>query len=111
MQLWRARSLGAARALTRDLLPVARAGFFLAVPMGLLLLTAETGAYVANPAFLAKMLLLASALVNVAWFHARLARAEGEETARPARSLRVSALLSALLWAGVVLCGRLIAYV
>ena len=84
-------------------------GFALAVPMGLLLFTTEATAYVGNPAFLAKMALLALALANIAWFHARLTRArDGQGTAGV---LRASALLSLGLWVGVLVAGRIIAYV
>jgi hypothetical protein len=97
-------------ALAAQVLPVARAGFALAAPMGLLLFATEATAYVGNPAFLAKLGLVALALLNVAWFHARLAaarrgRAGGEG------ALRLGAALSLALWVGAVVAGRLIAYV
>ena len=75
--------------------------------------TAEATAYVANPVFLAKMALLALALVNTAWFHMgpyRRRRAVGPTMGIPP-AMRLSAGLSALGWAAVLICGRLIAYV
>ena len=104
-----APSVGAVRALAAGLLPVSRAGFALAVPMGLLLFTTEATAYVGNPAFLAKMALLALALANIAWFHTRLTRARDGQG--KAGVLRASALLSLGLWVGVLVAGRMIAYV
>ncbi len=104
-----AESLAAADGLAGQELPVARAGFALAAPMGLLLFATEATAYVANPAFLAKLALVGLALANVAWFHARLASAK--RRGGDAAALRLGASLSLLLWVGVLLAGRLIAYV
>lgn len=52
-----------------NLLPVARAGFVLALLTGLTLFSVRAGKYVENPAFLLKMGLLALALVNIVLFH------------------------------------------
>jgi hypothetical protein len=90
---------------SRAVLPVARAGFGLAVPMGLLLFTVEATAYAANPAFRVKLLLLGLALANVVLFHV-LARG----APRPTAALRASAALSLAVWLGVLVCGRMIAY-
>ena len=90
----------------RGVLPLARAGFALAVAMGLLLFTAEATAYAANPAFRAKLVLIALALANIAMFHL-LARRVG----RPTVPLRATAAASLALWLLVLVCGRLIAYV
>jgi hypothetical protein len=91
---------------SRSVLPVARAGFALAAAMGLLLFTVEATAYAANPAFQAKLALIALALANVGAFHL-LARRVG----RPTTALRVTAAASLALWLLVLACGRLIAYV
>jgi hypothetical protein len=97
----------------QSVVPVAACGLGLAVAMGLLLFVTEATAYVRNPLFLAKMGLLAFGLGNVLWFHIgpwRLQRAIGPSLGiLPA--MRASALLSLLLWVGVLTCGRLIAYV
>ena len=105
----RAPTVDAVAALASGLLPFSRAGFALAAPMGLLLFVTEATAYLGNPAFLAKMALLALALLNVAWFHARLTRARAGRGSVGA--LRASALLSVASWAAVLIAGRLIAYV
>jgi hypothetical protein len=91
---------------SRSVLPVAQAGFTLAVAMGLLLFTVEATAYAANPAFRAKLVLIALALANVGLFHL-LARRAG----RPTPPVRAAAATSLALWLLVLACGRLIAYV
>lgn len=93
-------------AWSRAVLPVARLGFLLAVPMGLLLFTTEARAFAANPVFRLKLVLILLALGNVAFFHAQ---ARGKAT--PTAALRASAILSIALWTLVLASGRLIAYV
>ena len=87
------------------LLPLARAGFVLAVASGFVLLAADATHVVVNPAFQAKLVLIALALANVALFH-RLGPLERP----PGAALRLSAAASILLWTAVLGCGRLIAY-
>ncbi len=107
----RARSLDTVETLAVQLLPVARTGFALAVPMGLLLFITEATAYLANPLFLTKLVLIALALANIAWFHHRLKVASDMFGVIGLGRLRLSAGLSLGLWIGVLLAGRLIAYV
>jgi hypothetical protein len=90
----------------RAVLPIVRAGFLLAVPMGMLLFATEATAFVRNPAFRLKLLLIALALANVGLFH-RLAR--GRPWVSP--GLRLAAGVSLLLWLAALTMGRLIAYV
>lgn len=78
---------------------VAAAGLALAAPAGLLLFVTEATAYVHNPVFLAKLALIALALVNIALFHSRLTAG------------RLAGAASLALWVGALTCGRLIAYV
>ena len=78
---------------------VAAFGLALAAPAGLMLFATEATAYLHNPVFLAKLGLIALALGNIALFHSRLA------------SSRVAGAASLALWLGVIVCGRLIAYV
>lgn len=91
---------------SRSVLPVARFGFALAVPMGFLLFTTEATAYARNPLFLTKLTLIALALVNLVLFHRHARRRSGLTPA-----LRRMAGLSLALWVLVLACGRLIAYV
>ena len=52
------------------LLPLSRVGFLLAISMGFLLFSADASHVVSNPAFQAKLLLIAAALVNIVIAHA-----------------------------------------
>ena len=92
-------------ALARFALPVVLAGFGLAALSGLVMFASQPGELLANLAFQAKLALLMVAGTNAALFHARGSLARGDRIAR----LQASA--SAVLWIGVVACGRLIAYV
>lgn len=91
--------------LSRLSLSVAGAGFALAAASGLLMFATQPNELLANRAFTLKVLLLALAACNAAWFHARgsLTRLDG--------GARASMLLSTLIWLGVITCGRWIAYV
>lgn len=109
------RLLGFGRAiaiepLARLLLPLARGGFLVAISMGLLLFSADAAHVVRNPAFQAKLLLIAAALVNIVIAHAgpwrRLARWHAEASG----GAKVTALASLLLWLAAICAGRLIAY-
>jgi hypothetical protein len=90
-------------------LPVAIAGFVLAVPMGLLLFTTEATHIAVNPAFQAKLAFISLGLANagifrlVAWRHVL---AGGGTTA----AARIGAGISLLAWLGAIAGGRLIAY-
>lgn len=68
------RLLGAGRAIpiqpmAQLLLPLSRVGFVVAISMGFLLFSADAAHVVRNPAFLAKLLLIAAALANIAIAH------------------------------------------
>jgi hypothetical protein len=92
------------------LLPVSRFGFVLAIGMGFLLFSADASHVVKNPAFQAKLLLLAAALINVVIAHAgswRHVERWGDEAPAAAKA---TALASLVLWLGVICAGRLIAY-
>lgn len=99
-------------ALARLLLPVAVTGFALAVPTGLLLFTTEATALAGNPAFLAKLVLIGLALLNILAFHGLAGRrmAEWSLADRPPPGARFAGAASLALWVGVLACGRLIAY-
>lgn len=94
------------RSWERAVLPVARAGFLIAAPMGLLLFATEATAYARNPAFRLKLVVVALALANVVLFHRLARRQEGVGAA-----LRLAAGLSLALWLLALVLGRLIAYV
>jgi len=111
------RVLGFARtlpvaALGRHLLRWALASLLLVVPAGLLLFSAHPGELAGNPAFQLKLVLIAAAGLNALAFHVFPYRSvAGWERELPApRAARLHALLSILLWVGVISCGRLLAY-
>jgi hypothetical protein len=87
-----------AGALRQGLRPYAIAGLVLAVTCGALLFIAQAGEYLQNRWFLAKLALIALALANAA-LHLRA-------TPLPAHA----ALTSILLWAAVLVAGRMIAF-
>jgi hypothetical protein len=82
------------------------------VPSGLALFVSDATAMSANPAFRLKLLLLVCAGMNAYAFHRWCfpsMPAWRLETATPPRA-KVAAVASLLLWAAVISCGRLIAY-
>ena len=78
--------------------------------MGFLLFSADAAHVVRNPAFQAKLLLIAAALINIAiahlgpWRRALLWHGEASGGAK------LTGLASLLLWIGAICAGRLIAY-
>ena len=106
------RSLPAAAA-ARHLLGLSRWSLLVVVPSGLLLFAAQASETWANPAFRLKLVMIAAAGLNALafrlWAGRSIERWE-QERATPAGA-RVAAVLSLLLWTGVIACGRFIAYV
>jgi hypothetical protein len=102
---------GALRDAARVLLPWPLVGLVIAVPAGLVLFGSDSTALLSNAAFRLKLLLLVAAAVNAAAFHASgLLRQQQPGDPVPLR-LKLQAAASILLWVGVVICGRMIAYV
>lgn len=99
-------------ALSRILLPVAIAGLILALTMGGLLFSVHAVKYAEMGVFQLKLLLVAAAILNALLL--RRAAAWKHALAEPGRSLpprvKAAAVSSILLWSGVILCGRMIAY-
>ncbi len=111
------RLLGCARALplrplAAHLLPWAVASLLLIVPAGLLMFATQPRDFLSNDTFLLKMALLLAAGVNAALFHLGPWRraAEWEVDVATPPGARLHALLSLLLWVGIIACGRLLAY-
>ncbi len=81
-------------------------------PTGFLMFAAHATEMAANPVFRLKLILIATAGLNAAVFHKVPFKSVGawdrDRAAPPAA--RVAAVLSLLLWAGVISCGRLLAY-
>src|SRR5512138_707211 len=108
--LWRSVPL---HLLARVLQPVAAIGLAVAVTAGLLLFAVGATKYAAMPLFLAKLALIAAALVNAVLLRRHpdwvLARVPGL-AAEPGPRLKAAAAFSLVLWLAVILCGRFIAY-
>ena len=109
------RLLGLGRAIAIQpmaqlLLPLSRFGFLLAISMGFLLFSADASHVVKNPAFQIKLLLIAAALVNVVIAHAGPWRYIERWRSEASGGAKATALMSLVLWLGVVCAGRLIAY-
>lgn len=73
---------------------------------GALLIIAEPGRAITNPVFYVKMTLLVVAIAITLWL-AAVARRQPE---RPTRLHVAAAALSMLIWAGIIVAGRYIAY-
>jgi hypothetical protein len=111
------RVLGISRSLpldglARHLLPWSLAGFVVIVLSGSMMFSAHATEFWSNPAFAAKMALIALAGLNVLWFHfgaLRNVTRNNISGAAPAAA-RFAAGLSLVVWIGVICCGRLLAY-
>lgn len=89
------------------LLPLAQMSFVVVAVSGLLLFAAQATLLAVNPAFRLKLLLLAIALMNAAFFHWQFSRSR---RIKQLISVKAIAILSLLVWTGIVICGRFIAY-
>jgi len=101
------------QALSRHVLPWSIGALLLIVPSGLLMFIAHAGDLVGNTAFIIKMVLLLCAGANAAAFHAGVFRgaAAWDTAVEVPLAAKRHALASLLIWAGVLACGRLLAYI
>ncbi|MGY2485316.1 DUF6644 family protein [Cupriavidus sp. CP313] len=103
--------------LLRHALPFTAGAFVAVAGSGVLLFLAHADELAANPAFLAKLCLIALALANVLWFHLGPYRSlhagqrGWDSGVAPPAGARVSAIVSMVTWSLVICAGRLIAYV
>lgn len=96
--------------LAPPLVRIAGAGLLVAVITGFLLFSTRPAAYLENPAFMAKLALVAVGLANVVALRLNprwLARSDNREAPL---SVRVSAIVSMGAWLGAILAGRWIAF-
>jgi hypothetical protein len=105
--------LGVIRSIPREKLiallrRIALLAFVIAVLTGLTLFSVQATAYVRNPAFLVKLGLIGLAALNFLAFTALDRKERAEE---PALALRLLAVISIMLWSGVLLAGRFIGFV
>ena len=101
------------RDLARELVPWTWGAFTVATITGLGMFITRAASHVLNPAFQWKMILLALAGANMAWFHFRIYRHLDSQPQTPAATiqLKVIGALSLLLWSGVVLAGRWVGHI
>jgi Family of unknown function (DUF6644) len=96
----------------RRFLPWIWTGLVLLAPSGVLLIIAEPERTLGNPVFWWKMAFLAIVVAATFWFQTSL-RTDPMRWEGPARKtglIRVFAVSSVLLWVGVLVAGRWIAY-
>jgi hypothetical protein len=104
------------RTLARHVLPWSAGAFVLIVPSGLAMFVAHATEFIASPVFAIKLGLILAAGANAALFHAITFRtadvwdAQDMRKLGPPPSARLAGALSLLIWAGVIACGRLLAY-
>jgi len=98
--------------VSNGILPLTWSAFAVAVASGFLLFISNATKYLANGYFVAKILLICAAGLNMAIFHAISARDlpkwENEKTLP--RQAQLAGGLSILLWVSVVTCGRWIGF-
>ena len=101
-----------AQQLILDLLPFTWVAFALAAVTGSLLFTSNAPNYVANGPFVAKMLVLLVAGINMAIFHLTAYRRIGQwnDALPPPPGVRLAGATSLALWIAVVFLGRWIGF-
>ena len=111
------RLLGVSRQLpvsdmAQHLLRWARLSLLVVIPSGLFMFSAHATEMAENPAFRLKLLLIAAAALNAGVFHRgafKSVQSWNHNVAIPVTA-KVAAVLSLVLWSGVITCGRLLAY-
>lgn len=93
--------------LSRALVPIAATGVLILAASGSVLFAADAEALARQGTFRLKLILVAIALTNVALFRLLYGAVVSDPPPAGARAL---ALASLLLWTGVAICGRMIAY-
>ena len=98
--------------IVRKLIPWTWAAFVVAAITGFGMFVARASAYVENPAFQIKFMLLPLAFLNMAYFQFRTFRGVDDwDTAREMpTAARAAGAASLLLWAGIVFAGRWIGH-
>ncbi len=98
--------------LTAAVLPVTWGAFAVAATSGFLLFISNATKYLENGYFVAKILLICAAGVNMIIFHGISAKdlPQWEKEPMPPLRARLAGVLSILLWIAVVACGRWIGF-
>lgn len=102
-----------AHELARHVLPWSAGALLVIVPTGLLMFIAHASDLIGNRAFIVKLGLIFTAGVNAAVFHTGAFRnhAQWDRDVTPPAAVKFHAAASLVIWAGVLACGRLLAYV
>jgi hypothetical protein len=103
MGVWRTTPVAI---LSRILTPVAATGFAVAAAAGMLLFMTKAPSYAASPLFQAKILLISAGIANIAAYHLLDRRTQP----MPAPLQRLFGAISAGIWLGVIVLGRLVGY-
>lgn len=101
------------KAMEHDTIPVTWVGFAVALLTGSLLFVSKATSYMANPYFLWKMGLMLIAGLNMAIFHRVLSRGVeqwGQPGGAVPAAVKLSGLLSLLLWMIIPFCGRAVGF-
>ncbi|MCB2066000.1 MAG: hypothetical protein KDE15_05090 [Erythrobacter sp.] len=98
--------------MSKDTLPWTWAGFILAAITGSLLFVSKASSYMINPYFLWKLGLLATAGLNMLYFHFVTYKTvdQWDSAAVVPSGVKMAAVISLVLWIGVVFCGRAIGF-
>ncbi|MEO5598441.1 MAG: DUF6644 family protein [Novosphingobium sp.] len=101
-----------ARRLTGDLLPFTWGAFILAVVSGAGMFISNAVSYAANTQFLLKLVALAIAGLNMAWFHSTVYRRidQWDEDMPPPLAARLAGITSLVTWIVVISLGRWIGF-
>ena len=98
--------------LAHAILPVTWSAFVIAATSGFLMFISNATKYLANGYFVAKMLLICVAGLNMIIFHGISAKdlPQWEKERSPPLRARLASALSILLWIAIVACGRWIGF-
>ncbi|MFC0168584.1 DUF6644 family protein [Pseudoduganella danionis] len=97
--------------LQRQILPLTITGALLVFPTGIGLFLPQAGKIWLNPLLQAKLALLLLAAANIGYWHYNFSRhAEWSSSATLPWQARFAGASSLILWAGILIAGRLIAF-
>ena len=108
---WTLRSEAVSR-VYRQVIPWATCGFLVMFLSGAMLFTGFATKAYGSPYFTIKVAALLLAGANAAFYHlvTERGRTEWDASSRPPAAARAAGMISILLWATVIVCGRLMAY-
>lgn len=96
------------KAASQTLIRIALAAFGINLATGVLFFFGNTFKYVDNPAFELKLVLILIAGLNALYVRTRLSHVIATNSAT--RASAAAGYLSLLVWAGVIVCGRMITF-